>query len=41
MDDEHGVREKAGRILKHIGYEDIGFDEEGVEAIKLYKAAMP
>ena len=40
MDDEQGVREVAGRMLKHIGYQDIEFAEDGAEAIKLYKAAM-
>jgi CheY-like chemotaxis protein len=40
MDDERGVREIAGRMLKHIGYKDIKFAEAGAEAIKLYKTAM-
>ncbi len=40
MDDEKEVREVAGRMLKHIGYKDIEFAEDGAEAIKLYKAAM-
>ena len=40
MDDEKGVREIAGRMLKHIGYKDIEFAKDGAEAIKLYKAAM-
>jgi CheY-like chemotaxis protein len=40
MDDEQGVREIAGRMLKHIGYEDVEFAEHGAEAIKLYKAAI-
>ena len=40
MDDEQGIREIAGRMLKHIGYEDVEFTEDGAEAIKLYKAAM-
>jgi two-component system cell cycle sensor histidine kinase/response regulator CckA len=40
MDDEQGVREVAGRILKHIGYEDIEFAANGAEAVSLYKAAM-
>ena len=40
MDDEKGVREIAGRMLKHIGYKDIEFAEDGAEAIKLYKAAL-
>jgi PAS domain S-box-containing protein len=40
MDDEKGVREIAGRMLRHIGYKDIEFAKDGAEAIKLYKAAM-
>jgi two-component system cell cycle sensor histidine kinase/response regulator CckA len=40
MDDEKGVREIAGRMLKHIGYEDVEFAGHGAEAIKLYKASM-
>jgi CheY-like chemotaxis protein len=40
MDDEKGVREIAGRLLKHIGYKDVEFAGDGAEAIKLYKAAM-
>jgi PAS domain S-box-containing protein len=40
MDDEKGVREVAGRMLKHIGYKDIEFAADGTAAIKLYKAAM-
>ena len=40
MDDEEGVRDVAGRMLKHIGYEDIEFAADGAAAIKLYKAAM-
>ena len=40
MDDEKGVREVAGRMLKHVGYQDIEFAADGAEAIKLYKAAM-
>jgi len=40
MDDEQGVREVAGRMLKHLGYEDIEFSADGAAAIKLYKAAM-
>ena len=40
MDDEQGVREVAGRMLKHIGYKDIEFASDGVAAVKLYKAAM-
>ena len=40
MDDEQGVREVAGRMLKHIGYEDVECAADGAEAIKLYKASM-
>ncbi len=40
MDDEKGVREVAGRMLRHVGYRDIEFAADGAEAIKLYKAAM-
>jgi len=40
MDDEQGVREVAGRMLRHVGYRDIEFAADGAEAIKLYKAAM-
>jgi PAS domain S-box-containing protein len=40
MDDEKTVREIAGRMLKHIGYADIEFATDGIEAIKLYKAAI-
>ena len=40
MDDEKLVREVAGRMLRHIGYEDIEFAVDGAEAIKLYKAAL-
>jgi PAS domain S-box-containing protein len=40
MDDEKGVREIAGRMLKHIGYKDIEFAKDGAEAIKMYKTAM-
>jgi signal transduction histidine kinase/CheY-like chemotaxis protein len=40
MDDEQGIREVAGRLLRHIGYQDIEFAENGAAAIKLYKAAM-
>lgn len=40
MDDEDGVREVAGRMLRHIGYEDIEFASDGAQAIKFYKAAM-
>ncbi len=40
MDDEQGVREIAGRMLKHLGYEDTEFATDGATAVKLYKAAM-
>jgi len=40
MDDEEAVREVAGRMLKHIGYEDIEFAADGAEAVKLYETAM-
>jgi PAS domain S-box-containing protein len=40
MDDEEVVRNVAGRLLKHIGYEDIKFAADGGEALKLYKEAM-
>jgi CheY-like chemotaxis protein len=40
MDDEQGVREVAGRMLKHIGYEDVEYAADGAAAIKLYKSAM-
>ena len=40
MDDERGVREIAGRMLKHIGYKDIEFALDGADAIKLYQAAL-
>ena len=40
MDDEQGVREVVGRMLKHLGYKDVAFAADGATAIKLYKAAM-
>jgi len=40
MDDEQGVREVAGRMLKHLGYQDVEFAADGAEALKLYQAAM-
>ncbi len=40
MDDEQGIREIAGRMLKHLGYEDVEFAADSAAAIKLYKAAM-
>ncbi|MBW2308378.1 MAG: PAS domain S-box protein, partial [Deltaproteobacteria bacterium] len=38
MDDEKIVREVAGRMLEHIGY-DLAFAENGEEAIELYRKA--
>ena len=40
MDDERGVRDVAGHMLKHIGYADVEFAADGAAAIKLYKAAI-
>jgi two-component system cell cycle sensor histidine kinase/response regulator CckA len=40
MDDEKGVREVAGRMLRHIGYADVDFAADGAAAVKLYEAAM-
>jgi two-component system cell cycle sensor histidine kinase/response regulator CckA len=40
MDDEKGVREVAGRMLRHIGYEDVEYAADGAGAVSLYKAAM-
>jgi len=40
MDDEQIVRQVAGRMLNHIGYEDIEFAEDGARAVELYKAAL-
>lgn len=40
MDDEKTVRDIAGRMLKHIGYINVEFAADGVEAVNLYKAAM-
>ena len=40
MDDEQGVRDIAGRLLQHIGYQDVAFAADGAGAIKLYKASM-
>ena len=40
MDDEKVVREVAGRMLNHLGYQDVEFACDGAEAIKLYKGAM-
>ena len=38
MDDEKMVRDVAGQTLSRIGYE-VGFAENGTEAIELYKKA--
>jgi PAS domain S-box-containing protein len=40
MDDEELVRDIAGRMLVHIGYEDIEYAANGADAVKLYRAAM-
>lgn len=39
MDDEAAVRDVAGEILNFLGYE-VGFSEEGGEAIERYRQAM-
>jgi CheY-like chemotaxis protein len=39
MDDEEKVLDVAGRMLKHIGYDEVEFAKDGAEAIKLYKKA--
>ncbi|MBD2100334.1 GAF domain-containing protein [Leptolyngbya sp. FACHB-261] len=38
MDDEEKVREIAGKMLTHFGY-DVGFAKDGLEAVELYKKA--
>lgn len=38
MDDEESVRDIAGTMLQHIGYE-VDFAEDGAEAIELYQKA--
>ncbi len=38
MDDEKVVRDVAGEMLRHIGYE-VHFAEGGAKAIKMYKKA--
>ena len=38
MDDEEMVRDVAGRMLEHLGYE-VEFAKDGAEAIELYKKA--
>ncbi len=40
MDDEKAVRTVAGRMLKHLGHDDVEFASDGAEAVRLYKAAM-
>jgi PAS domain S-box-containing protein len=40
MDDEDVVREVAGRLLLHLGVDDVMFATDGDEATKLYKEAM-
>jgi two-component system, cell cycle sensor histidine kinase and response regulator CckA len=40
MDDEEVVRDVLGRMLKHIGCEDVEFAADGEEAMKLYGEAM-
>jgi PAS domain S-box-containing protein len=40
MDDEKAVRTVAGRMLKHLGYEDVEFASDGAEAVRMYKAAL-
>jgi two-component system cell cycle sensor histidine kinase/response regulator CckA len=40
MDDEASLREVAGRMLNHIGYEDVAVASDGEEAIKLYREAL-
>ncbi len=39
MDDQRDVREIAGRLLEHIGYE-IGYAKDGAEAVDLYRRAQ-
>jgi CheY-like chemotaxis protein len=39
MDDEDMVRDVAGRMLKHIGYDNVEFAADGEEAIKLCREA--
>jgi CheY-like chemotaxis protein len=39
MDDEEIIRNVVGEMLTHLGYE-VGFAEDGVEAIRLYREAM-
>jgi PAS domain S-box-containing protein len=39
MDDENALRDVAGEMLCHMGY-DVEFARDGVEAIKMYSEAM-
>jgi CheY-like chemotaxis protein len=39
MDDENALRDVAGEMLVHIGY-DVEFACDGAEAIKMYSEAM-
>jgi CheY-like chemotaxis protein/anti-sigma regulatory factor (Ser/Thr protein kinase) len=39
MDDEAMIRQLAGNMLKHLGY-DVDFAKEGVETVRKYQAAM-
>jgi len=39
MDDEEMIRNLAGEILRHLGYE-VDFAKDGAEAVKRYQAAM-
>lgn len=39
MDDEKMIRDLAGEVLNHLGYQ-VGFSKDGSEAIKVYKEAM-
>jgi len=38
MDDEEGIREATGEMLRYMGYE-VGYARDGAEAIDLYKKA--
>jgi PAS domain S-box-containing protein len=38
MDDQKDIREIAGELLKHLGYE-VGFAKDGAEAVDLYRMA--
>ena len=39
MDDEEIIREVAGKMLRHLGY-DVGYAADGSEAIELYTKAL-